>query len=50
VYFEKILAAAKRSNQLLDEADVLRMVKVMRARLQAQEEIQEEDLDIVGSA
>ncbi len=50
VFLEKILEAAKRSNRLLEEADVLRMVKVMSARLQAQEEIQEEDLDIVGSS
>ncbi|UCG26419.1 MAG: 2-isopropylmalate synthase [Chloroflexota bacterium] len=44
VFIEKILAVAKRSNVLLTEDDVLRMVKVMRARLKAGEEIQEGDL------
>ena len=45
IYIEKILAAAKRAHQLLSEADVLRMVKVMSTRLAANEEIREEDLE-----
>lgn len=45
VYVEKILAAAKRSNRLLSEDDVLRMVTVMRTRLKAGEEIKDGDLD-----
>jgi 2-isopropylmalate synthase len=44
VFIEKILAAAKRSNVLLTEDDVLRMVRVMQARLSAGEEIREGDL------
>lgn len=45
IFIEKILAAAKRARQLLSEDDVMRMVKVMRARLDANEEIQDEDLE-----
>jgi 2-isopropylmalate synthase len=45
VFIEKILAAAKRSHQLLTEEDVLRMVKVMTARLKAEDEIRDEDLN-----
>ena len=45
VYVEKILAAAKRSNTLLSEQDVLRMVKVMEARLKAGEAIEAADFD-----
>jgi 2-isopropylmalate synthase len=45
VYIEKILAAAKRSNKLLSEKDVLRMIEVMRKRLKAGKEIKESDLD-----
>jgi 2-isopropylmalate synthase len=45
IYIEKILAAVKRGNQLLSEVDILRMVKVMRARIEADEEIREEDLE-----
>ena len=45
VFVEKILAAAKRANQLLTERDVLRMVTVMRARLNAGQEIDEADLE-----
>jgi 2-isopropylmalate synthase len=44
IYIEKILSAAKRSNVLLSEADVLRMVTVMRQRLTAGQEIEERDL------
>lgn len=44
VFVEKILAAAKRSSQLLNEKDVLRMVRVMQARLTAGQEIHESDL------
>lgn len=45
IFIEKILAAAKRSNRLLEEPDVLRMVKVMRERLETKEEILDSDLD-----
>jgi 2-isopropylmalate synthase len=44
VFVEKILQAAKRSNRLLVEEDVLRMVKVMRERMIAGQEINDEDL------
>jgi 2-isopropylmalate synthase len=44
IYIEKILAAAKRSNVLLTETDVLRMVTVMRQRLKAGQQIVDEDL------
>jgi isopropylmalate/homocitrate/citramalate synthase len=46
VYIEKILAAAKRSDVLLTEKDVLRMVAVMRQRLKAGQEISETDLGV----
>jgi len=45
VFVEKILQAAKRSNRLLVEDDVLRMVKVMRERLMAGQEILDADLN-----
>jgi hypothetical protein len=45
VFVEKILAAAKRSNRLFGEQDVLRMVEVMRKRLKAGQEIKDSDLD-----
>ncbi len=44
VFVENILKAAKRSNRLLAEEDILRMVKVMRKRMIANQEIQDEDL------
>ncbi len=44
IYIDKILAAAKRSNVLLSETDVLRMITVMRQRLTAGQEIDERDL------
>ena len=44
VFVEKILAAAKRANALLAEDMILRMIKVMRERLQSGEEVIEEDL------
>ncbi len=47
VFIEKILSAAKRSSRLLNEQDVLRMVRVMEARLEAGQEIQESDLEVV---
>ena len=45
VFVQKILEAAKRSNRLLAEEDVLHMVKVMRARLKAGEEIEDGELE-----
>jgi len=50
ILMEKILAAAKRSNSLLAEEMILRMVRVMRERLQDGKEITEEELDAVASA
>ena len=47
LYLEKILTAAKRSNTLLTEDDVLRMVKVMRERLKAGHEVEDADLEAV---
>ncbi len=47
IYLEKILTAAKRSNTLLTEDDVLRMVKVMRERLQTGSEVEDADLEAV---
>jgi 2-isopropylmalate synthase len=44
IYIEKILAAAKRSNRLLNESDVMRMIKIMSERLGAGQEIQDADL------
>jgi len=48
VFVEKILAAAKRANTLLTEDMILRMVKVMRERLQNGEEVTERDLAILA--
>jgi len=45
IFVEKILAAAKRSNKLLSEKDVLRMVEVMRKRMKTGEDIKDSDLD-----
>jgi isopropylmalate/homocitrate/citramalate synthase len=45
VYIEKILAAAKRSNRLLSEADVMRMVAVMRERLKVGHSIEDSELE-----
>lgn len=47
IFIEKILAAAKRSNKLLTEKDVMRMVRVMETRLKAGKEIEESDLEDV---
>lgn len=44
VYIEKILSAAKRSNRLLSEDDVMRMVTVMRERLKVGQDIQDSEL------
>jgi 2-isopropylmalate synthase len=44
VFIEKILAAAKRSNRTLSERDVLRMVRVLRERIAAGEEIGDDAL------
>ncbi|HJW90949.1 MAG TPA: LeuA family protein [Anaerolineales bacterium] len=44
IYIEKILAVAKRSNRTLSENDVLRMVAVMRARLNQSEDIYDDEL------
>lgn len=49
VFLEKILAAAKRSNTLLAEDMLLRMIKVMRQRLQDGQEVTEQDLDAVAA-
>jgi hypothetical protein len=48
VFIENILAAAKRSDVLLTEKDVLRMVTVMQERLSAGDDILEADLDNIG--
>jgi len=45
LFVEKILAAAKRSNRILSEEDVLRMVRVMRERMKAGMEIRDEELE-----
>jgi 2-isopropylmalate synthase len=44
VFCEKILAAAKNANTLLEEEMILRMVTVMRERMQKGEEISVDDL------
>lgn len=46
IFIEKILAAAKRSPRLLGEQDILRMVHVMKVRLNAGQEIEEADLEM----
>ena len=45
VFVEKILAAAKRSNRLLSEEDVLRMVAVLRERLKTGERIEDDEFE-----
>ncbi len=45
IYVEKILDAAKRSNRLLSEPDVLHMVAVMRERLKAGKEVKDTELE-----
>ena len=44
VFIEKILAAAKRSNAILTEPQLMRMVAVMRERLHNGEEVSDADL------
>ncbi len=44
VYCEKILAAAKSSNKLLEEEMILRMVAVMQERMQKGEEVEVDEL------
>ncbi len=44
IFCEKILAAAKSSNKLLEEELILRMVTVMRERMRDGEEVNVEDL------
>jgi 2-isopropylmalate synthase len=44
VFIEKILAAAKRSNTILSDRDILRMVRVMRERLGNGEEVHDAEL------
>ena len=48
IYVEKILAASKRSSTLLSEEEILRMVKVMRERMTAGEEITDADTEPVN--
>lgn len=50
VYVEKILAAAKRSNRLLSEDDVRRMVTVLRERLNAGGQVEDSELDAAVKA
>ncbi|HSF82962.1 MAG TPA: LeuA family protein [Anaerolineales bacterium] len=45
VYVDKILAAAKRSNRLLSEDDVLHMVAVLRERMKSGKEVQDSELE-----
>jgi len=45
VFLQKILEAAKRSNRLLEEKDVLRMVRVLRERLRNQEDVENMDVE-----
>ena len=49
VFVEKILAAAKRSNRLLSEEDVLRMVEVLQERLKTGQKIEDDELEGVLS-
>jgi isopropylmalate/homocitrate/citramalate synthase len=46
VFVEKILTAAKRAHKLLSEDQVLRMVKVLRERLESGGEVTDADLDL----
>lgn len=48
IYVEKILAACKRSDTLLSEEEIFRMVSVMRERMKAGEEITDTDTEIVN--
>jgi 2-isopropylmalate synthase len=50
VFIEKILAAAKRSNTLLTEDQIMRMVRVMRERLESGQEVTDADLEPVVAA
>ncbi|GMV33171.1 MAG: 2-isopropylmalate synthase [Chloroflexi bacterium] len=50
VYVEKILAAAKRSNRLLSEDDVRRMVRVLHERLSAGGQVEDSELDAAVKA
>ncbi len=45
VYIAKILEVAKRSNRLLSEEDVRRIVTMMSRRLRANQEVTDEELD-----
>jgi 2-isopropylmalate synthase len=45
IYIEKILAASKRSSTLLSEEEILRMVRVMRERLKAGDEITDSNME-----
>lgn len=45
LYVDKILAAAKRSNRLLSEDDVLHMVAVLRERMKSGKEVQDSELE-----
>jgi len=47
IFLEKILDAAKRSNKLLSEDQIMRMVKVLRKRLESGESVSDEDLGLV---
>ncbi|MFQ5399966.1 MAG: LeuA family protein [Anaerolineae bacterium] len=49
VFMAKILEAAKRSNRILAEEDVMRMVKVLRQRIIAGQEIEDNDLELTMS-
>jgi hypothetical protein len=44
IYVEKILAAAKRGKTLLKEDQVMRMVDIMRKRLQDGKQVTDDDL------
>jgi 2-isopropylmalate synthase len=45
IFVEKILSAAKRANSLLAEDQIMRMISVMRERIQNGEDVTAEDLD-----
>lgn len=47
IYVEKILAASKRSNTLLSEEEILRMVSVMRERMLEGEDVPDSEIGIV---
>ena len=48
LFVEKILAAAKHGNKLLAEDQILRIVKVQRARLARGEGVTDKDLGLEG--